>query len=293
MAKQRVITLLTDFGWAGPYVSEMKGVILSMLPQVALVDITHNISPGDVLAGAFVLRQVVPHFPPGTVHCVVVDPGVGTQRRILAGRYAAQVVLFPDNGVISLVNEGLPLEEIVVVGDERYFLGEGTLSTFQGRDVIAPVAARVCAGLPLRALGASPQTFKVLELPKPRVDEDGALVGEVLYVDDFGNLISNIPARLLGESFGQLLDLEVSCNGRRVGAVQPAYGFVAPGLPLALINSMNMLEVAVNRGRACDEFQTGSGAKVRVRRPPPDGQVLPPAPEAGDAARAGGDPGAV
>ncbi len=272
MAKQRVVTLLTDFGWAGPYVSEMKGVLLSMVPGLTLVDISHSIAPGDVLAGAFVLRQVVPTFPPETVHCVVVDPSVGTDRRVLAARYEAQSIIFPDNGVITLVNESLSLEAVVALRDERFFIGTGLSSTFQGRDVVAPVAARLVTGFPLERLGPRPETFRLLEMPEARTEGDGSIVGEVLYVDDFGNLISNISARTVGEVLGTPIGLEVLCGGKSVGRVEPAYGFVEPGASLALVNSMNVIEVAVNKGRACDRLGAGVGAEIRVRRPagPPD-----------------------
>ena len=269
MAKQRIVTLLTDFGSGGPYVAEMKGVILTLMPQATLVDISHSIPPGDILSGAFVLAQAVGHFPPGTVHAVVVDPGVGTRRRVLAARYASQVVVFPDNGMISAVNDLLPMEEIVVVADERHFLGKGLNSTFQGRDVIAPVAARVVGGMLLKALGPPPETFKVLDLPQPRVLEDGSVMGEVIFVDAFGNLISNISATVLAENFGEALDLDVASGGQPVGPLQPAYGFVGPGEPLALINSMELLEVAVNGGRASERFNADVGCQVQVGRRKP------------------------
>jgi len=271
MARERIVTLLTDFGWAGPYVAEMKGVLLTLAPRVTLVDISHNIGPGDILAGAFVLRQVVPNFPPDTVHCVVVDPSVGTERRMLAARYGSQIIVFPDNGVISLVDESMPLEEIAVVADPRLFLGEGEKSTFQGRDVVAPVAARLAEGFPVHRLGPRPDTFKLLELPETRVGDDGEIAGEVLYVDDFGNLISNITARMVGEALGGVLGMEVLCDGRAVGKVVAAYGFVKAGEPLALVNSMDVLEVAVNKGRACDRFEAGVGAKISVRKPAGEG----------------------
>jgi len=262
MGKQRIVTFLTDFGPSDPYLAEMKGVVLSAAPGTTLVDIAHGIGCGDIMAGAFVLRQALPCFPPGTVHCVVVDPTVGTDRRILAARYAGQMVVFPDNGVITFVDRDQPLEDIVVVRNEQYFLGRS--ATFHGRDVIAPVAASLSKGLSMDRLGPEPQRFKLLEIPPPRPDADGSLVGQVIYVDGFGNLVSGISADAL-EGF----DVDgggpvVYCGDRRVGALRRTYAHVGAGEPLALINSMSLLEVAVNGGRACEVFSAGVGTHIRV-----------------------------
>jgi len=264
MPRRPILTLLSDFGLSDPYVAEMKGVILSIQPLAATVDITHQIPPGDVLAGAVALRQALPYFPEGTVHCAVVDPGVGTERRILAARYGGQTIVAPDNGLISFVDRDQPLSEIVVIRNDRYFLPGPTSATFHGRDIMAPVAAYIAGGLALAKLGPAPEKFKLLDLPEPRSEDGGVLVGQVIYVDRFGNLISNIPAPLLEESLGDRVAAVVSCAGREVGAIQATYDFGEPGQPLALINSMSLLEVAVNGGKACDVLGAGVGAEVRV-----------------------------
>ncbi len=268
MAKQRIVTFLTDFGLSDPYLAEMKAVVLSTAPGTTLVDIAHGIPSGDVMAGAFVLRQALPYFPPGTVHCVVVDPTVGTNRRIMAARYAGQTVVFPDNGVITFVDRDQPLERIVVVRNEQYFLGPS--ATFHGRDVIAPVAAHLSKGLAMDRLGPEPQRFKLLEIPPPCPDADGSLVGQVIYVDAFGNLISGISADALDMVGADGGGPVIFCGDRRVGALQRTYAQVGRGEPLALINSMSLLEVAVNGGKACDVLGAGVGAEVRVG--PPAGQ---------------------
>lgn len=267
MPRRPVVTLLTDFGLADPYVAEMKGVILSIQPLAALVDITHQIPPGDVLAGAVALRQALPYFPQGTVHCAVVDPGVGTERRILAARYAGQTVVAPDNGLISFVDRDQPLSEIVVVRNDRYFLPGPTSATFHGRDIMAPVAGYLAGGLALAKLGPQPDKFKLLDLPEPRSEDDGAVIGQVIYVDRFGNLISNIPAPLLEQSLSDRIAAVVTCAGRDVGAIRVTYDSAETGQPLALINSMSLLEVAVNGGKACDLLGAGVGAEVRVGPP--------------------------
>ncbi len=267
MPKQRIITLLTDFGWSDPYSAEMKGVILGIAPAATVVDITHDIPPGNILAGAFVLRQVLPYFPPGTIHCVVVDPTVGTDRRIIAAKYAGQTIVFPDNGVISLIEQDQPLEQIVVVRNQRYFLTPATSPTFHGRDIIAPVAAHLAGGLAMDRLGPTPDKFKLLDVPAPYVDTDGSLIGRVIYVDHFGNLISDISAELLQSTWGdEPADVEVALAGRKIGPLKVAYAFAESGGPLALINSMSLVEVAVNGGRACDVLAAGVDAEIRLSR---------------------------
>jgi len=265
MARQSIITLLTDFGWSDPYVAVMKGVIVTILPDAHLVDISHDIAPGDILGGAYALGQALPYYPPETVHCVVVDPTVGSRRRILAARYAGQFVVFPDNGVITVVNQDQPLEQIVVVQDERYFLSPRVSSTFHGRDIMAPVAARLASGLPLSRLGPPPETIELLELPEMEVDVAGVVRGKIVHVDRFGNLITNLPASFLTDTFGDLTRCEVTCAGKPVGPILPTYASAPPGGQLALINSSSLLEIAVNAGSAVVDLGADVGDDVQVR----------------------------
>lgn len=285
MAKPSIIALLTDFGSSDTYVAQLKAVILSIAPEAVLVDVTHGIAPGDVLAGAFALRQALPYFPPGTVHCVVVDPGVGTERRIIAARFAAQAVVCPDNGLISFVSQDLPMQEIAVVRDERYFLTPAVSATFHGRDIMAPVAAHVARGLALSRLGPRPERIKMLDIPQARVEADGMIVGQVVSVDHFGNLISNIPARMLAETgaatpaaaallanlpafqlAAAIAPVEVLCNGRPLGLLQATYAAVSPGEPVAVVNGAGVVEVAVNLGRAKDVLSASVGSEIRIVR---------------------------
>ena len=268
MAKRMVATLLTDFGLRDPYVAAMKGVILSGCGRVQLVDISHEVPPQDVLGAALILGEAARYFPPRTLHVVVVDPGVGTERRILAARYGDQRFLFPDNGVITWVDARLPLEEMVVVRNTQYLPAVEPSMTFHGRDIFAPVAAHILNGLDIRRLGPRPETYKLLEIPTP-VAAEGRIAGEIIYVDAFGNLISNIPAALVMEHFDDLELAEVACGGQTVGRIRGTYDFVKPGEPLALFNSMRLLEVAVNRGRADQTLHLGSAAAVRVAAAPP------------------------
>ncbi|HET6429064.1 MAG TPA: SAM-dependent chlorinase/fluorinase [Phycisphaerae bacterium] len=272
MGKQSIITLLTDFGWSDPYVAVMKGAIFTILPDAHLVDIGHDIPPGDVLGGAYALGQALPYFPPETVHCVVIDPTVGSQRRVLAARYAGQFVVFPDNGVITIVNQDQPLEQIVLVQDERYFLSPLVSTTFHGRDIIAPVAARIASGLPLSRLGPPPDTMELLELPGMELGADGVVSGKIVHVDRFGNLITNLPEAFLAGTFGSLSACQVTCAGRGVGPILRTYSSVPPGAPLALINSANLLEIAVNAGSATVDLGADVGDDVQVRRAEPGSQ---------------------
>jgi len=262
MAKRLIATLLTDFGTGGPYVAAMKGVLLSHCPNARLVDISHEIPPQDVLAGAFVLAGAARYYPPETLHVVVVDPGVGTERRILAGRFGGQRFLFPDNGVITMVAESMPLEAIAVVRNVKYLPAQASM-TFHGRDIFAPLAAQILNGLDIRQLGPQPDTYKLLDIPAPRFQE-GCIIGQVVYVDRFGNLISNIAREFIRRHVQDLEKLTVTCAGRSVGPPRMTYALVKAGEPLSLINSLELLEVAVNRGNAAQVLGAGVGADVRI-----------------------------
>lgn len=258
------ITLTTDFGTRDHYVACMKGVILQINPAVRLVDVTHEIAPHGVVEGAFILRQVFPWFPPGTIHVAVVDPGVGTQRRILVGRYSDRYVIAPDNGLISLVHRDAELQELRSIENRGYF--GGTLSpTFHGRDVMGPVAAHLASGIPLHQLGPSTDHLEILSLARPRAERDGRLCGEVLYVDVFGNLITNISLADLNGMPRRRERREVFVGECRVGPVQSTYADVRPGEAIALLGSSQMLEVAVNQGSAASHFSARVGTPVSVR----------------------------
>lgn len=263
MARIQIITLTTDFGTRDAYVGTIKGIILSMAPRVTLVDITHEIQAHDIMAASFVLAQSAPYFPKDTLHVAIVDPTVGTDRRILAARLGGQYFLLPDNGLITFVAKALPLEEIVTVRNTAYLPPPNISMTFHGRDIFAPLAGHLANGLDLRTLGPRPETFKLLGLPPVRQDGP-TLIGEVVYVDTFGNLITNIPAQLVRDRWAMLDDVCVRCAGRDVGTLQGTYGFVDQDQPLALFNSSDLVEVAINRGRASDVLQAGVGAEIRL-----------------------------
>jgi len=259
-----VITLLTDFGTRDHYVAAMKGVILQITPDARLVDVSHEVDPQDVVRAAYLLRQVWDWYPPGTVHLVVVDPGVGSRRRIIAGRYAGRYVVAPDNGLISMVHHELPLEAVHVVENRKYML-PAISATFHGRDIMAPVAAHLAAGLALRNLGPPTDHVDVLQLAAPQRTADHGISGQVLCADRFGNLITNITRHDLLPTHQHRRNVKVYLGDVCIGPIHTSYHEVATGQPLALIGSSDHLEISVNCGSAEKNFAPPRGAKVEVR----------------------------
>ena len=259
-----VITLTTDFGSRDHYVGVMKGVILSANSDVRVVDITHEIGPHQIVHAAFVLRQAIQWFPTGTVHVAVVDPGVGSSRRILAGRYDDQIVIAPDNGLVTLIHRDFHLQEIYSVENAQHFRSPVS-ATFHGRDIMAPVAAHVAAGTALSQLGPPAGRVELLQLPQPKTLRPLGLEGSVLYVDRFGNLVTNIGTEDLAELFRHKTEFEVYVGETSVGPIRATYSDVLAHQPLALVGSSNMLEIAVNCERADRHFSVEVGGPVSLR----------------------------
>jgi hypothetical protein len=245
-----IVTLLTDFGLADSYVAEIKAAILSHSADPRLVDISHQVAPGDVRAAQYLLARAWRRFPAGTVHLVVVDPGVGSARRAMAARSHGHHFVGPDNGVFTQVLEHAEIVELSVP--------PGASSTFHGRDVFAPAAARLALGEPLAGIGAGLSNPIRLPLPAPR-REAGVVAGEVIYVDAFGTLIANIPGDWAQGATG----IEVS--GKPVGALHRTFADVASGGFVAFVGSDGLLEIAVRDGSAARKLGVGVGAEVRVR----------------------------
>jgi len=259
-----VIALMTDFGGGDYYAAAIKGVILQVNPKAVVIDVTHDIPPQDILHGAFVLRQVTPCFPVGTIFVAVVDPGVGTPRRILAARYSERTVIAPDNGLLTFLHRDAELQEMRVVENRRYFAGSLS-STFHGRDILAPVAAHVSLGVPLDHLGPAADHIEILDVAAPRLDPDGTVHGEVMLVDRFGNLITNIAGRDVSGPRMPRPHPEVWVGSQAIGPVRTTYADVAVGQPVALIGSAGLLEIAVNRGSAAQTLGGGRGTAVTIR----------------------------
>jgi S-adenosyl-L-methionine hydrolase (adenosine-forming) len=256
MSGGSVITLLTDFGTTDGYVAEVKGTLLSRAPGAVLVDVTHDVPPGDIRAAQVVLGRVWHRFPPGTVHFCVVDPGVGGPRAALALAVGGHRFVGPDNGVFTEVLHGARVVALPIPPDAS--------ATFHGRDVFAPAAAALAAGAPLSDLGAPVAPRERLPLPRPRT-EGSLTVGEVLVADRFGNLITNLPAA----------SGSVEVGGRAVGPVRRTFADVAPGAVVAYVGSGGTIEVAVRDGSAALRFGAGRGTVVRVTGSGDAGRALP------------------
>lgn len=259
-----IITLTTDFGSADHYVACMKGVILQQAPTTQIVDITHSIAAHDVVHGAFVIRQAFDYFPEGTIHVVVVDPGVGTTRRLLAASYDGQIILAPDNGIVSLVHRDFALDELRQIANGRLFR-QDVSATFHGRDILAPVAGHLARGLSLVNVGPVIDQLEILNLEQPAPLQQGGIQGQVLYVDHFGNLITNISEADLAAAVGNAVDLSVHVGPLRVGPLRTTYADVNPGEIVAILGSTGMLEVAINQGSAASQLRAAPGTIVIVR----------------------------
>ena len=255
-----LVTLTTDFGTTDPFVGIMKGVILGRAPGTSIVDLVHDLPPQNVRAGALVLQQAIPYFPPGTIHVAVVDPGVGSARRPLCVETASAFLVGPDNGVLSLAAPVADVRRIVHLTKELFLLSPRS-ATFHGRDIFAPVAAALATGTPSIALGPEVSDMQRLDLP-PLVQEAAGLRGEVLWVDRFGNLITNVTQEALAGFPPQ--DVSISIRGVRLRGIATAYSAVPTGEPVALVNSWGQLEIAVRDGSAAAVFTAGVGEAVRV-----------------------------
>jgi len=257
-----LITLLTDFGTRDPYVAAMKGVILAVNPEAELVDLSHEVPPQDIAAGAFFLAAAVPYFPTGTIHLAVVDPGVGTARRGLAAKAGGHFLVGPDNGLFHLVFRETSALTVVSLENPAYFRPEVS-PTFHGRDIFAPVAAHLSLGVPLPELGPPLREPVRLPFPEP-VFSDTRVEGQIVAVDRFGNLVSNIPWEALkhwltGRPFRLHLGSLVLTNLSRT------YADAAPGEALALVGSHGYLEIACNQASAAGSLGLGVGAAVTIR----------------------------
>ncbi|MFH1566538.1 MAG: SAM-dependent chlorinase/fluorinase [Gemmatimonadota bacterium] len=265
-----ILTLTTDFGGRDYYVGALKGVALGILPGVQLVDITHAIPAGDVEAGAFALGAAAPWFPAGTVHLAVVDPGVGTARRPLAVGARGCLWVGPDNGLLSHALAD-PAAEVRQIANPE--LTRTTLSaTFHGRDLFAPAAAHLAAGVALAAAGPVVADPVRLAAPGPRRDRD-RLVGVVVHVDAFGNLVTNLAAAALAP-LGPRLQVRLP-GAAPVRGLAHTYADVGAGEPVALIGSCDLLEIGVNGGSAARHFGIDRGAEVVVE---PLSPLRPPSP---------------
>jgi S-adenosylmethionine hydrolase len=256
------VALLTDFGTRDHYAGTLKGVVLSVCPEATLVDIGHDIPAHDVMTGALELAACYRYFPHGTIFLVVVDPGVGSSRRGIAADVGDYKFVAPDNGVLSAVFLESPPKKVVELTERKY--ARPTVSrTFEGRDRFAPAAGHLAKGVALVALGKGVTTYRTLDLPRPTVGTD-ELHGEVMRVDRFGNLITNIDRRTF-EQFGSAGSIAVLIGGKEIPRIVATYADAPAGELCALFGSTDHLEIALNAGDAAATLQLARGAAATVR----------------------------
>jgi S-adenosylmethionine hydrolase len=258
-----LITLLSDFGTRDPYVASMKGVILGLNPGAVLVDLSHEVPPQDVKAGALMLAGAAPYFPAGTIHLAVVDPGVGSGRRALAARAGGQFWVGPDNGLFHLAFRGAPKLTVVSLANHAFFRPRVS-ATFHGRDIFAPVAAHLSLGVDLDILGPRITDLVSLTFPEPAVTP-AMIRGEIIWVDGFGNLVSNIPAGDLAAWAGEER-VELRAGSVQMEGWRRTYGDAAPGEFLALEGSHGFVEIACAMDNAAARLQAGVGLAVEIIR---------------------------
>ena len=269
----RVITLTTDFGTSDAYVGVMKGVILGINPSVKVVDITHSVPPQDVHEAAFLIHSAHRYFPKGTIHTIVVDPGVGSDRQAIVCQTDRAFFVCPDNGILTYLlqeieNGGKQPESIVAIQNPAYHLPEVS-QTFHGRDIFAPVAAHLSLGVPLTDIG--PPVRNLIRLPIPTLEISGdKLMGKIVKIDAFGNAITNISESLLtgmeNPSTGESSNYEISVGSVGLKVLNRAYAESDIGEVLAIIGSSGMLEIAVNGGSAEKVLGLKRGDTVVIQR---------------------------
>jgi S-adenosylmethionine hydrolase len=261
-SKTSIITLTTDFGIADPYVAEMKAVILGINPNVEIVDITHHVEKFNVRNGAFIVAAAVPYFPEGTIHVAIVDPGVGTKRKPILIETEKYFFIGPDNGVLILAAKNQGIRHVYEITNRRFMLPRIS-STFHGRDVFAPAAAFL-------SMGVKPSEFgpEIREIVTPKftevVEEGGRLIGEVVHVDSFGNIITNFTA----EHVKGVKDYVRVRLGNKLLKLKlcKAYAEVEAQRPLAIIGSHDFLEISINMGNAAQFFGVKAGDPVTLYR---------------------------
>ncbi len=266
----RVISLTTDFGCGDPDIGSLSGVIWGIAPGARIVDLSHDIQRHNARQAALLLDRVTPYFPPGSIHVIVVDPGVGTNRRPLAARFGEQWFVGPDNGVATLMLRraqklGLPVE--MVEPDKFQFMLPEISDIFHGRDVFAPTAAHIARGVPLDEIGAPINDPVLLDFPEPRQVENGWL-GEVKDIDQFGNLETNIHQDLL-KDLGEPGAIDVRINGETIHGLVKTFGERGSGEFAALADSSGYLSINVVNGSAQRRLDAKVGDPVEVRRQAP------------------------
>jgi len=254
-----IIALYTDFGYAGWFAGLMKGVILGIAPSAVIIDVTHSIESFDILEAAFVLEWSYSYFPEGTIHLTITDPGVGGKRRAVIVKSGGHFFVAPDNGTLSKIFEADPDAQTYCVSNDLYFLPQVS-STFHGRDIFAPVSAHLANGTSIEQIGHRIYDPVILNNLNPLKLADDAVEGEIITIDKFGNLITNIrPQSLPGDCIIDLPGKHIRFYG-----LNRSYSEVFAGDPLAIAGSTGYLEIAVNQGNASKTLSMSKGDKIRV-----------------------------
>jgi S-adenosyl-L-methionine hydrolase (adenosine-forming) len=265
LARSAIITLTTDFGLNDHFVGAMKGVILEIAPEAQIVDISHAVQPFDILDGALTISQAYSYFPSGTVHMVIVDPGVGTARRPIVVTGERHIFVAPDNGVLSLIYDREQRISVRHITAEHYFL-QPRSNTFHARDIFSPVAANLSKGIAADRFGEEITDYIRFGAPRPKPVDERTLRGVVLKVDRFGNLITNITPQDAPQLFAAApQDFKIAIgNKSQVTRICTSYSEGAPGEVFGILGSMGFLEVAANRGSAFQLTGAGKGSEVNV-----------------------------
>lgn len=257
---RNVITLTTDFGLRDYYVSAMKAVMLGIAPEVRLIDVSHDIPSQDIMAGSWVLKNSAMLFPSKTVHAVVIDPGVGTDRHPIALQVEDQYFVGPDNGIFSLLTSDSDYTAVRLT--KQQYLRESPSNTFHGRDIFAPAAAHLSRGVPLEELGEPLDELVSYRWMQPIADKDG-VQGTVIHIDKFGNLVTNIPQALIREVI-EGKEVKIYIGNVILNDISNTFGAVAEGEPVAYIGSAGMLEVGINKGDAEEMLGVQKGAQISL-----------------------------
>ncbi|MEE2909180.1 MAG: SAM-dependent chlorinase/fluorinase [Candidatus Poribacteria bacterium] len=254
-----IITLTTDFGLTDTYVGEMKGVIFQINPQAQIIDITHNIPPQDLSSAAFQINNAYQYFPEGSIHIIVIDPSVGSQRRSIVCQTEKAIFVCPDNGICTKIFEQEKLTRTIEITNPNFCLRQIS-RTFHGRDVFAPVAAHISCGVSLTDLGPEISDITRLSIPQPKIT-DNEIIGKIIWIDNFGNAITNVSMETLkSTSFDTKCTIQIA--GIEIDHLSSFYDESGIGSTLALVNSSGNIEIAVNQGSASSTLNIKVGEKI-------------------------------
>ena len=260
----KTITFTTDFGINSNYPAQMKAVILSVAPDTSLVDITHSISKHNIMEGAFVLQTIIPYFPDGTVHIGIVDPGVGSPRRGIVIVTKTQILVGPDNGLLNPVAKKLAPFQVYEIKNPNFMLKKIS-NIFHGRDVFAPVAAHILNGVLFEEIGPIIHDYIDLNLEQTEITDKYA-IGKILYIDDFGNIITNIQKYLLQKYLepGKKLMVFIGKNRKEIPFVNK-YSDVKKGAFLMTNSSSGYLEISANQSKASEKLNVNLGEEIKIK----------------------------